>query len=435
MLAAMPMARTQAKATRVSSRPRIRLPYPHPGQQTVLREARRVSIVSAGRRWRKTTLLMIQAVERASRGQQVLWGAPTYDQVRIGWRETYHAAAGVAQFHKAEMAVTFPASGGSIIYRSLDNPDNARGHTVDCALIDEAGDVEGTAWYEVVRPMLIDTGAAAWIVGTPKGKNWFWREWLAAADREDSRAWQAPTLGCKVTPEGALVRVPHPLENPDIPWQEIEHLFATVPAETFRQEILAEFLEQEGAVFRNLPACLNAPAQATLAEHAGHTLVAGVDWGKQADLTCISIGCATCHVEVARDRFNKIDYIFQRERLKALLERWGVEVVLVESNSIGAVNLEQLQRDGMNARGFETTGTTKPPLVENLALCFERAEWQFQADPVWTGELEAYERKVSTATGRSSYSAPDGMHDDSVIARALMVWQARDVGMLEFGWA
>ena len=35
--------------------------------------------------------------------------------------------------------------------------------------------------------------------------------------------------------------------------------------------------------------------------------------------------------------------------------------------------------------------------------------------------MEAYERKVSPVTGRSQYSAPEGLHDDTVIARALMV--------------
>ena len=72
-------------------------------------------------------------------------------------------------------------------------------------------------------------------------------------------------------------------------------------------------------------------------------------------------------------------------------------------------------------RGFTTTATTKPPLIENLALALERVEWQFIPDPVATGELEAYERKVSPVTGRSQYSAPSGMHDDTVIARALML--------------
>ena len=36
-----------------------------------------------------------------------------------------------------------------------------------------------------------------------------------------------------------------------------------------------------------------------------------------------------------------------------------------------------------------------------------------------TLELEAYERKVSATTGRSAYSAPEGLHDDTVMARAL----------------
>lgn len=73
----------------------------------------------------------------------------------------------------------------------------------------------------------------------------------------------------------------------------------------------------------------------------------------------------------------------------------------------------------MPVRPFQTTATSKPPLIESLALAFEREELQWLADPVWTGELEAYERKVSPVTGRSQYSAPEGMHDDTVMARAL----------------
>jgi len=75
----------------------------------------------------------------------------------------------------------------------------------------------------------------------------------------------------------------------------------------------------------------------------------------------------------------------------------------------------------MNVVKFLFTASSKPPLIENLALALERTEWQFQQDAVWTGELESYERKVSANTGRSSYSAPEGLHDDTVVARALML--------------
>lgn len=78
----------------------------------------------------------------------------------------------------------------------------------------------------------------------------------------------------------------------------------------------------------------------------------------------------------------------------------------------------------MEVKGFIFTSTSKSPLIENLALALEKTEWQFQPDPIWTAELEAYERKVSTVTGRSSYGAPEGVHDDTIVARALMIWQA-----------
>jgi len=81
-------------------------------------------------------------------------------------------------------------------------------------------------------------------------------------------------------------------------------------------------------------------------------------------------------------------------------------------------------------RGFETTAASKPPLIENLALSLERAEVRWLDVPVATAELEAYERKSSAATGRASYSAPAGVHDDTVIARALARKEAGRLGTM-----
>jgi hypothetical protein len=399
----------------------IRLPYPHDGQKAVRREARRINILSAGRRWRKTTLLVSVAIEAAVAGKRILWGAPTFDQVRVAWGECRHSSGGVADFKQSTMVMTLPTK-GAVIFRSLDDPDNARGHTVDGIVIDEAGDVKELAWYEVLRPMLIDTGGWAWLIGTPKGRNWFWREYVAAKDREDAISWQIPTLGCRIE-DGRLIREPHPMENPNIPFMELEQMYQTTPETTFRQEILAEFIEGEGVVFRNIKACTNAPKNASPDDHKGHRVVAGLDWAKHLDFTATSILCADCRVELAKDRFNQIDYHFQRNRLKALYEKWHVTRIEGEANSIGEPNIEELKRDGLPIYGFQTTTLTKQPLIESLALAFEKAECQFIDDPMWTSELEAYEVKILPQTGRSSYSAPDGMHDDTVMARAL-AWYA-----------
>src|SRR5262245_11819224 len=233
-----------------SPMPDIRLPYPHPGQQTVRRQANRFNWLAAGRRWRKSTLGVAIAVEAAAASKRVLWAAPVYDQVRIAWNETLYAAQDNASFNQGTMTATFPR-GGLILFRSLDDPDNARGHTADGVIIDECGSVKAEAWQEVLRPMLMDTNGWAWGVGTPRGRNWFWREWLSAQARPDSAAWQIPTVGVAFT-ESGIAYAPHPLENPQIPFSEITQLYHTLSEPVFRQEILAEFLEAEGLVFRKI---------------------------------------------------------------------------------------------------------------------------------------------------------------------------------------
>lgn len=402
---------------------RVKLPFPHLGQQAVIRSKKRHNWLSAGRRWRKTSMLAtVIMVESAIEVKgDYMWGAPTFDQVRIGMTEAKKACGGIADFNLSRMVATLP-NGSRIFYRSLDDPDNARGYTLTGVGIDECADIKPEAWYEVLRPTLIDTKGWSWAIGTPKGRNWFFIEHTAAQSRDESTSWQAPTVGCRIE-NGELIRAPHPLENPFVEFAEIKNLWLTMPERTFRQEILAEFIEGEGAVFRNIPACMNAP-KTTPAAHAGHRIVAGCDWAKQHDYTTFSFGCLDCKQEVDRDRFNKIDYAFQVERLQALCKQWQPSAIQTELNSIGQPVFEQLQRLGLPVVGFETTASTKPPLIENLALALERAEWQFQQDVIWTAELEAYERKVSTVTGRSSYSAPDGVHDDTVMARALMLWNA-----------
>jgi hypothetical protein len=70
---------------------------------------------------------------------------------------------------------------------------------------------------------------------------------------------------------------------------------------------------------------------------------------------------------------------------------------------------------------FVFTATTKPPLIESLALALARGEIKLPKEDA--DELEAYEMKVSANTGRPTYSAPEGAHDDRVMADAL-AWNA-----------
>ena len=61
-----------------------------------------------------------------------------------------------------------------------DNPDALRGPYLDGVVLDEFADMKPEVWYEVVRPMLADRQGWATFIGTPKGKNEFWRLYESA---------------------------------------------------------------------------------------------------------------------------------------------------------------------------------------------------------------------------------------------------------------
>jgi len=192
-----------------------------------------------------------------------------------------------------------------------------------------------------------------------------------------------------------------------------------MPERVFRQEILAEFLENAGGVFRRV---LEAATLQPQAPTAHGQYVMGVDWGKSNDFTVLTVIDVVQREMVAMDRFNQIDYAVQRGRLQALAERYKPTVILAESNSMGEPIIEQLQRDGLPVRGFQTTNATKAAIIEGLALAFERTELRILDDATLVGELQAYEMD-KTASGLVRYGAPEGMHDDTVMSLAL-AWEA-----------
>ncbi len=207
-------------------------------------------------------------------------------------------------------------------------------------------------------------------------------------------------------------------DNPHLSEEALADITADMTADAYKQEIMAEFLDNEGAVFRNIAACLY-PGGDSPNDHEGHELVMGVDWGKHEDYTVCSVGCRDCRREVAIDRYHGIEYHLQRQRLMAMAEKWNVYEILAESNAMGDPNIEELQYAGLPVYGFATTAATKPGLIEGLVLAFEREEGKFLDDIIATSELEAYEMRLRQ-TGRPVFSAPEGVHDDTVIARALM---------------
>ena len=384
------------------------------------------------------------AGEAAIRGEPILWGAPTFGQCEIGWREMQRACSGAAHFARNRMEVTFP-SGGIVIFRSLDDPDNARGLTAGGVVLDEAPLIQERAWYEVVRPIISDTDGWAFLMGTPKGKNFFWRESVNAKNRPDSVAFQAPTLGVRKSFYGGLERVPHPLENPFFKFEEAQLLSDTMTEMVFQQEFLAQFVDSGGGVFRHVTDAPEARFQER--GQAGHRYVMGVDWGKYNDFTVLIILDLTTtrtsvHAPVGGpwdkrempiievcyiDRFNQVDYTVQMGRLLAAYERFAPAVIVAERNAAGEPLIEVMQRMNLPVWPFTTGNATKALAIDALALALERGQLALPRDEVLMNELMAYDAE-RLPSGMMRYAAPEGMHDDVTMALAMAMWGAATIG-------
>ncbi len=382
----------------------LHLPTLHPKQQQIKNEARRFNVLDCGRRFGKDVLGHELLIDPALEGLPVAWFAPTYRMMLDTFDDVTRIIRPIAtkvnaSDHRIELVTR-----GLVDMWSLDSPDVARGHKYRRVVINEAAMVPGlkTAWDAVIRPALADYQGDAFFLSTPKGRNTFWAFYQLGDDglHLEWNRWKFTTF-----------------DNPYIKPAEIEAMRAQMPERTYAQEILADFLENQGSIFRNVRQACVIKEPDKPANHVNHKKVMGVDWAKNYDFTRLRVGCVECHRIVDWDGFNQIDFHFQRDRLKTLHDRWNTADILAESNSIGEPNIEELRRAGLPVHGFETTATSKPPLIESLSLAIERNEWQFPEEDA--DELESYEMKISPNTGRPTYAAPEGGHDDRVMADAL----------------
>ena len=135
------------------------------------------------------------------------------------------------------------------------------------------------------------------------------------------------------------------------------------------------------------------------------------------DFTVITVWDMSLQAAVYMDRFTKVDYAIQINRLKALASRFKPSVIMAEENSMGGPLVEQLQGDGLPVQGFYTTSKSKEQIIRDLEGAFERGDITIINDPVLVGELQAMEQ-TRLANGWR-FAAPEGLHDDTVISLAL----------------
>jgi phage FluMu gp28-like protein len=399
---------------------------PHDAQAEILYNPARFRIVACGRRFGKTTAASAEAVAYALLGGHVWIVAPTYDLTRP---LTYGVESMLRNlcrksFLRDENLIkrrrTVPyelefVTGGIIQTRTAENPRSLQGRAIDLLVIDEAATIrDGFVWSQYLRPTLTDREGHALIISTPKRMNWFWDLFIAGQDPNHPQfvSFQMPTF-----------------RNPYIPREEVEQMLAELDEDTARQEIYAEFLPEGGSVFRHIHKCLQAEWQ--YAPIAGHQYTVGVDLAKYRDFTVIAVIDATIKQLCYMERFNLIDWNTQAERIMHVARRFHAPICIDATGNDHMA--DTLMRNGLQVYPYVFTPMSKLTLISKLAMGLEYDGLQLLNDPILIDEFARFEYE-RTEAGRLRVKAPEGKHDDIVIAVAL-AWEiaipyTRSVGYL-----
>jgi hypothetical protein len=355
------------------------------------------------------------ALERALEepGATVWWVAPSYDQANAyGFDKITPLASPdvlVDVTRTKPRALEFD-NGSTISFRSAEREDSLRGPGLDFLVIDEAGSVPERAWTEELRPALSDTLGDAVMIGTPRGRNWFYR-WFQRGQSEDYpdvASWQAPTY-----------------QNTHVPDDEVDDAADDMPERAFEQEYLAEFVDDTGGVFEAVRETAVEEYDLPLAPATTSGKYAiGVDFARLEDYTAIAVLDADARL-VAFDRLNETTWTRIQSRIERLADEYDPVHLAVDATRDNKI-VQDLEATGLSVNAVNFA-SKKQVLVDNLTTRLEAGDLTLSTDaPILINELEVYEYDV-TDTGRIRYSAPSGFHDDCVDALALAV-HALDTG-------
>lgn len=222
----------------------------HDKQRTVTLSNARFKVVRAGRRSGKTILkqetMLFKAVAKVTglartvKDRSVIFIAPTQKQARtIVWEAFKSRLGKIGEYNESRLEIRVPTEDGgksTIFIGGWENRENYRGMPNVVHLeFDELDTMQDffIGWQEIFRPMLIDTGGSAGFGGTPKKEN----PNLRRLEKQYAN-----------DPEWAFFHFTT-ADNPHIAPGEIEKARETMDADTFKQEIMAEYVDNAGALF------------------------------------------------------------------------------------------------------------------------------------------------------------------------------------------
>lgn len=387
-----------------------------PSQLSVLGCVARFIIVFASRRFGKTTAALLKVIKTVSRPNAygiAWWVAPTYRQAAKPFRALLRALQGtglIKSYSKSEMVIDF-VTGWRLEFRTAVQEDNLRGEGVNLLVIDEIGQLKDELWDEALRPTLADTNGELFGIGTPRGKRGFGYRLFQRGQLAEH---QADYRGFRFTAYDGVF----------IPRKELDEARTSMPAKAFDQEFMAAFLDATGTVFELARTRFAIPEE-------GEPVALGADWAKKVDWTWFAaVGVRSGAVYETKRLPQRLPYPRQVELFHDFYQKWSAKTMVTgiahDQTGVGeavADLINELPDLSCGLEGFTFTEKTKTELVQETAVDLEAGklgwiEGKEASDPDYGRMLQEFEDYSLTIkkTGKITYGAPDGLHDDAVTA-------------------
>jgi hypothetical protein len=388
----------------------------HPGQVTFHQDPHRFRVLNCGRRWGKTKCSIFELwsiLQKAPEKFPIGWVvAPNYPLVVIDWDEALEIMGPAVlnrnvQEHWLEVALGNNRK-AKVEFKSAEKDDQGlRGRGLSGLLVDEAAMVSQKAWEYGLRPALGDKMGKCIIISTPKGRNFFYDLYMMGQETSttydpDWKSWTFPTNS-----------------NPYYPVSEWEKNKLVTPEIVWKQEYMADFIQEAGEVFHSLAKlshCGLSPRQ------AGRQYVIAVDLARTVDWTVILVMDDLGRVVYA-NRSKELSWSVQVKLIQSVHEAYKPARIVLDSSGVGDVIEDNVRKAGMPTEGVKTGSVNiKGELIEGLQVAIEQGHISLPSELKWLwDELRQYTYK-ELDSGHIRYEAPSGKHDDGVIALALAVY-------------
>ena len=271
---------------------------------------------------------------------------------------------------------------------------------------DEFCQYREAVYEQYLGPMLLTTGGPVIFCGSPWGMNWGYRTALAA----------------QRTPNWSY----HHWSSFDSPYANAAYLEqerARMPDRAFRQQYLAEFLTDGGELFRNID---NAIAPAGKPDD---NVVIGLDLARTKDWSHLYAFNGRGEW-VDSKRIGHLGWDVQRIAVMEMYRRLKAKKVVIDVTGIRLGEeavAGDLRRENLTVEAVTLTGESKTAVIHNLMWRFDMNAIRIAMDTA--DEFRRY-TSVSLPSGHERYTAPEGEHDDQVMAAALAMWGLRQYNLI-----